>query len=654
MCRRRPLRGVAHQPLIPPPAPAVTQMTSIREVEIGVCQLIGTTLTVPVRAIQHRTGRHATPGSIALNSIHLNLQADLALPNGATSSNLRPSQTTDATGLTTFTFTVPAVAHIKLKAWMDQTGTPTAPFHENKVAWASHDVSSGAVVTLSTQPDIADDKNLALQKRAKFIVKRTGATAASLTVGFTRPSGLVAPKSGKDLIATYGTTAPNDYYLSVASPVTLSPSTGAPNSVTIPANSSEAVISVVALGDNITEEDVVRLRLSSGASYALGSRVEADVLIYDGPEWTLVELGDPGPYPLTTSAAALNTGVLNGSSATGWSSLPQAAGMRSVNPGTGYMVTGAWWEAYVATPAQITAFEPRAISQRTPSFYHSVLAGFDGNDAIRIMDDSTGRTVLGHSVTGPSAALGINTLGTKIAGRSRKSGVDRPVYWSGTLTDPPTDLAGTILADRSGVTYALNDGDIAAGEFDMTVSGTVLRRGFRTRAGLLALDETLDGLVPPAESTPLVTSALALSANGNVVGYSFNPFTGKRALLWSGRLAGNVANPIGTGLGVWIANIGGTSDDESEATGVNSSGFIVGWSKKGSVTRAIFRRNAANSALTDPKPWIDLNDRHSVSRPTAWSLLRADAISDSAVIVGQGLKNGSPRGFMLVPRVSGN
>ena len=72
------------------------------------------------------------------------------------------------------------------------------------------------------------------------------------------------------------------------------------------------------------------------------------------------------------------------------------------------------------------------------------------------------------------------------------------------------------------------------------------------------------------------------------------------------------------------------------------------------MTRAVFRRNAANATLTDPKPWIDLNDRHSVSRPTAWNLFRADAISDSAVIVGQGLYNGSVRGFMLVPRVSGN
>ncbi len=49
--------------------------------------------------------------------------------------------------------------------------------------------------------------------------------------------------------------------------------------------------------------------------------------------------------------------------------------------------------------------------------------------------------------------------------------------------------------------------------------------------------------------------------------------------------------------------------------------------------------------------WYDLNEKYFVHGTTGWSLKRATAVNSGGYIVGNGLLNGSPRGFLLVPVV---
>jgi hypothetical protein len=60
---------------------------------------------------------------------------------------------------------------------------------------------------------------------------------------------------------------------------------------------------------------------------------------------------------------------------------------------------------------------------------------------------------------------------------------------------------------------------------------------------------------------------------------------------------------------------------------------------------------AASDVATD---WIDLNDPHFVSGINGWVLQNATAVNDSGQIVGNGTLSSAPRGFVLIPRTTGN
>jgi len=48
--------------------------------------------------------------------------------------------------------------------------------------------------------------------------------------------------------------------------------------------------------------------------------------------------------------------------------------------------------------------------------------------------------------------------------------------------------------------------------------------------------------------------------------------------------------------------------------------------------------------------FLNLNDPHVTYMPSGWVLTTAEAINDQGWIVGNGYKNGTARGFLLVPQ----
>ncbi len=347
--------------------------------------------------------------------------------------------------------------------------------------------------------------------------------------------------------------------------------------------------------------------------------------------------------------------------------LPQVAGSMVTTPSGGgtSIPSAAWWTSSSVFPNSLGtgSFLPSGISQRASATTKSVVVGNSGNSAIRMLDNATGFAVLKNLETANpiSAVFGISPDASWYVGRSRKLGDDRPAYWSGTVwTDSPMDLAAGIVSGRAGAAYAVNNAGVVAGEFEMSAqSGTgtnpppttiVIKRGFRMPSVAQALSEANDVLKGPGEivGSPRVTSATGLSSDSRASGsWSSLVSTLKTGASWQSGQA------EGQNLSVWQPVHNGDPDIESEARGVNNLGWVVGWSKSANGnTRAAFRRSSV--ASSDPPPWIDLNDPHAVYGLIGWSLLRADAITDSGVIIGQGRKSGYDRSFILIRRSSEN
>lgn len=419
---------------------------------------------------------------------------------------------------------------------------------------------------------------------------------------------------------TYGTTGSADYYFQATGRATLSPSTGVPTSVTIPAGQSEAVVDIVTRADNVTEQDLVRIQLAGSTQadppahwYAMATRDPLDVLIYDGPEWTIHELEANDAYSIvSSSAAAVNSGTFLTSG--GWDFRPQVAGISTVIPSPGGPVTswGAWWNAGVPGAYNISgSFIPTGISQRPNATTPSILVGNWGTAAYRFLDNGSGYTSLKNLAVnnGVSAVFGINPAGTWYAGRRRKAGVDRPVYWNNAaLNNLPVDLAGNINAAQFGTAFAVNNAGAVVVEFQMSEQSEstmiLINRGFRIPAISQTTNQSVDKLLPIGEEAgfPLATSAIAIASDLAAVGSLTILGSGKQVISWTPN------SQIGVRLGYWKPVYQGPPDIESEAKGINSSGWIVGRSQPSTgYSRVVFRRSSA--AETTPPPWIDLNDR---------------------------------------------
>lgn len=232
----------------------------------------------------------------------------------------------------------------------------------------------------------------------------------------------------------------------------------------------------------------------------------------------------------------------------------------------------------------------------------------------------TGTTILDISGGVNSEAAGINDAGDVVGYTEATPGAFRAflVPSAGSLTD----LNTLITTNPGGLT--LNDG------LDINTSGQITGFGQNGSGPLRAFRFAADGAVTnlgviganPSDHTV----GTALNDDGLVVGYQSGALN--HAFTWDGSM-----HDLGTVSGY----------PNSEALGINASGWVVGDVWKGSAGSFI-----SHAFVGAPGgPLVDLNTR--VSLLPGQVLEVAYGINDSGQIVGQGISNSQPFTFILTP-----
>lgn len=509
------------------------------------------------------------------------------------------------------------------------------------------------MVDLTTTIDVGDDKNTATAKRAKIQPTRNGPTNAALTVNVTLHSG-VHYKPGSigpiDLAATYGFTGTADYSIASGSGTWSAASPYTSATLTIPAGAAVGEVSVVTRADNLTEQNLIVCRLATSTAYAPGVSTSADILIFDGPEWTVTELNLNN---LGTTTSSLAYAVNNAAN-------PAVAGYGTFYNGS-YDSRGGWWQL----PANTTYNSLYSPVYRGLSTSPVKLVGTAGNNAVASNPALTGTFNLAHlSGSFPvSQAWGILADETIIVGNSKNgSGTVRPVTWSGSGSSyaAPADLAGTLDAGWAGTAMGINSARQVVGqqyvEYD---SGVTANAAFRSQAGATPVSLTFDsdkgeGDILRAPGTMggdnRTAKANSVNSGGAAVGNFYDAFSNStNSVFWPA--TGLASDAAATDLKPWRAKVGTSVDSQSSANSINSSGLIVGWSGNSSGPQRAVHRRVVSS---EPREWLDLNDKHFVHGTANWALKEATSINTANTIVGHGTFNGSTRGFILIPRTSGN
>ncbi|MBN9694048.1 MAG: hypothetical protein J0M24_27720 [Verrucomicrobia bacterium] len=648
-----------------------TNLTAVKEVAFGQTFITnGNQIAVTLRAVEHKTSASGSSGTVAITNKTVWLAADISPTNGGTNALAMVSATTSSSGIATFNLSLGthASAWIRLKGWLPPVSGATN-LDQTQRAWASHDLNFGTVVQLSATPDVADDKNTSAGKRAVLRFTRTGSSASlsnTLIVSFTLPASgvpeLISPVDYRNLIASYGTTGSADYYFGTPVGGSLSSiSQGGANTVTFSANSALVEVPIVTRTDNLTEANTIRVDLVASPNYAIGASSRADVLIYDGPLWDLVELS-PSDQQQTTLAAAygLNSGVTDSSGA--FTVNPRIVGRYSYYAIPDVNAGGVWkWPQTTLSPLSATFF-PQSVSFRSTSNELAWIAGYEGNVAKVVRENGTSWTTLSHLYSGPSAALAISPDSSLVVGFSgNTNGPPRAVYWDWFGSSAPVSLTASSVVSGDGKAYAVNNSGMVVGYMTATIGGTLYSsRPFRTPASL-AVDDVGDLLPAPISFSFSNGSGAgnSVSSTNIAVGWvNQAPENPKIATIWDPR-SGTGPNPAGSELGAWFPSwqkpTQYNSDSSSEALSLNdpdaTGNFqIVGWSNASTnslLSRAVYKASRYSN-------WIDLNDRHYVNYPSGWTLRRAVGINNQRMIMGS-LINGSgePRGFVLIPRNPG-
>lgn len=645
-----------------------SRLIGVHEVQLGTVSYAGGALTVNARLANHQLAAGGTPGTIGVAGQTLRLQCIRRNPDWTTVTQaVSANYQTLGNGTTAFTVTgLSGLSGVcRLTAWLDGGTGGGGSFEPNQDAWAAYDfpldpvaVGGLPVVDLTTTIDVGDDKNTSTAKRAKIRATRNGSTAAPLAVSVTLHSGVhYKPGSGgtTDLAATYGTTGTADYYLlsgtgtwNTASPFT----TG---TITIPAGALTGEVQVVTRADNLTEQNLIVCRLAATTTYAPGVSTNANILIFDGPEWTVTELNLNN---LGTTISSLAYAVNNASP-------PAVAGYGTFANG-GYDSRGGWWQL----PNNSTYQSLYSPVYRGISTSPIKLVGTSGNNAVASNPTLTGNFNLPHLSGALSQAWGITADETVIVGNSKNgAGTVRPASWTGSGSSyaSPSDLGGSLNSAWAGTALGINSSKQVVGQQYVQASGGGWAgdAAFRTPAGTTPQAISYDPATGVGDilHAPGTTGSSNGEASANAVG------TDGKAVGWSriGGIQKSVYWPdsnqaslsVGVNLGAWKARYGSGIDFHAEARGISTVVIngntrvraIVGWSgSSGMPVRAVIRRNISE----EPKDWLDFNDRHFVHGTTGWVLKEATAINSNDAVVGIGTLNGNTRGFVLVPRSTGN
>ena len=448
------------------------------------------------------------------------------------------------------------------------------------------------------------------------------------------------------------------------------------NRVFIPATEAEARIEVVPVADNLTESSVVRLELVAGTDYALGPDPAKDVLIYDGPEWTITELSDARlvggqwQYPTATYATSIGSGS------------PIRVGGRVVYPaqsGVPAVDLGGFWTGGGGNISDLWGVRNVGGVGAAP------LGISDGGRTVGeavvpmpfLFNFGAGVTWLGDGWGAGGGALGISPNGNRIVGRGNLLNTPpeyskHPLVWRETSIPGvfmvPMDLSQSLLGLRGGEARAVNTLGLIVGQVTTFYQGQFLPRGFLSRTetsgASTPLAEPQDVLLPSSSNPAVTTTAIGISSpivvtgsgKGYAAGHQLVGGLTEGAFWWprseSGPNSGQLSPAVA--LGRWKDPVSDALDPESAASGVNSSQMVVGWSGTPSNKRATIKKGAG--AL-----WVNLNDKHLVHGmsdppPSGWNLQEAIAINEQGSIVGNGTKGGSstPRAFLLIRRSDEN
>lgn len=627
-------------------APGVTnRLLAVREIAFGPSNLESSNPVVLVRAVQHRSFRSGSAGTVPLSGTTVWLSGEVDLPGGGVVTLPMISAVTSSQGLAVFPANWGMTnGYFRLRAWLSPS------FDTNSAAWASLNLSRGAVVSLFASPDVADDKNPNAEKRARLHFLRTGPLTNSLMVTFAIPTnGITSPFDQRNLMADYGDQSGQDYTLHPLGKAKLVPVvSGSLFHLIIPTNQAEAVLEMIPVLDNLTEANVARFILNPGTNYAVGELDRSDVLIYDGPFWNLVALASTNPVSPIVPRSTYGVGVNNASNllAVGFVAVTDAP--------AGHEWQGANWES--PGWANPNGLLPSSFSS---SYFPHAVSDTGCVVGVRSEDEhpfqawrQTGSAPplqlppLGTNQTGSSGALGISPSGTSIAGFSAASLESvHPVIWTNGLS--PLDLFPQGSAVQ-GAARGINDQGIVVGELELNVSGIVRKRGFRTLP-FLPVTEPSDDLPPPTNASPssATSTTYAVNSSGAAVGSFIQGFTRRIAAYWAPR--GNDSSNAPARLIVpWIPPIYlPIADTDCELLAMNDQGWLVGWSGSSTGHKRAALARGPNS------PLIDLNDNHFVAGAGDWYLTELRAINNQNVLIGNAVRDGMNQAVMLVPRIPG-
>jgi probable HAF family extracellular repeat protein len=589
----------------------------------------------------------------------------------------------------------------------DRGLTSTAIFNELTSAWAEAVVPVGQTVAITALPDVANEKS---GSRAKLVLTRTGTAAALAAALAVRISLPVNNPAGTPFIrrATYGTSGSADYFFDWSSATYLAsvpaeinrPVTGTTGKfsrlptntddgyVVFPAGSDRVIVDVVPRADEVFERETAYVQLgdplantpSANEPYRVVQPKDAAVILYDGPTWTLVGGTSmvydtyQSTYKQATAALAWALNQETTPKVAGWAQLPAVYGQAAYqklgwwNPSTANYINelfaaptvdgnglplDRWFGLSTTTPTMVGQINHRAYKWQIggSGSYPSVQPAIPSQPPPGFPSPVYFRT------DGGSAIFGVSVNNTYMAGKATPTtpgAFARPMRWE---NGNPVDLVGSSPSFTSGEARGVDSTGTTVGHVNLNYS----KRAFRVSDGTINTSEVLPphrlGSPPPNQPVNILWDSwaygIAPRVNGNVA--MENVVVGSASVLEL-----DTANTPETTDDIWIIknaevatywNPGSANASRigllpghtvSRATAINDGGEVVGWSGTSeSFSRAFVCRTLGGQP-------VDLNDKHFIHNLSGWSTLeKAYGVNNAGWVVGEGLRNGQRRGFLL-------